>query len=151
MTLSVLLRDASRRIERNGSQHASKRCKAPWRIYRLPHLPPTLSTWILAGWLASWLAGWLFHGFSLILMVFQGSGVIIIMMLHNLRHPNVQPAAPTETFPPSWLAGWLAGWLVVGWLAGWLAFSWIFFDFYGFSRIGCHNAPGPFIQHPKAP
>ena len=84
-------------------------------------------------------------------MVFQGSGVIIIMMLHNLRHPNVQPAAPTETFPPSWLAGWLAGWLVVGWLAGWLAFSWISCDFDSFSRIGCHNAPGPFstLRHPN--
>ena len=35
-------------------------------IYRLPPLSPTPSTWIFAGWLA----GWLFHGFSLILMVF---------------------------------------------------------------------------------
>ena len=32
LTLSVL-RDVSRRIERNGSQHAGKRCKAPRRIY----------------------------------------------------------------------------------------------------------------------
>ena len=40
LTLSVL-RDVSRRIERNGAQHAGKRCKAPRRIYRLPPLPPT--------------------------------------------------------------------------------------------------------------
>ena len=32
LTLSVL-RDVSRRIERNGTQHAGKRCKAPRRIY----------------------------------------------------------------------------------------------------------------------
>ena len=54
-------------------------------------------------------------------MFFRGSGVI---MLQDLRQPKVQPVAPIETFPPSWLASWsgwlagLAGW--AGWLAGWL-------------------------------
>ena len=54
------------------------------------------------------------------------------------NHPKVQPAAPIETFAPSWLAGLLAGWL-----AGWAGFSWIFMDFDGFSRIWCHKVPGP--------
>ena len=40
LTLSVL-RNVSRRIEKNISQHAGKRCKALRRIYRLPPLPPT--------------------------------------------------------------------------------------------------------------
>ena len=43
LTLSVL-EDVSRRIERNGAQHAGKRCKAPRRIYRLPPLPQTSPT-----------------------------------------------------------------------------------------------------------
>ena len=97
LTLSVL-EDVSRGLSTSG--HPTRRLevlKAPRRIYRLPPLPPTPSTWILAGWLAGWLTGWLtgwlavwlaglagwlaglaFHGFSLILIVFCASGVIVL-------------------------------------------------------------------------
>ena len=96
--------------------------------------PFNLDTRWLAGLLAG-LADWAsWAGFSWIFIDFDGfSGI----WCHNALGPEpylkVQPAAPIETFPPSWLAGW----------AGWAGFSWIFIDFDGFSRIWCHGAPKP--------
>ena len=51
--------------------------------------------------------------------------------------PKTRPVAPIETFARSWLAAISSIFM-------------IFMDFDGFSKIWCHNAPGP-VNGPVAP
>ena len=73
-----------------------------------------------------------FHGFSLILMVFHGSGVI------EFGEAKKQPAAPIKTFA-RFQAGFLSSEDFHRFLLIIIDFSWIFIDFHGFSWISEHE------------